>query len=109
LLPLCYFCFFAFARSFLKNKFCFLTFAPRGPSTRAAEGRTCYAEEGKGIKNKKLLPRREEAEEVAFLKGRRQGIKKQKYWRARDKQKNQNEGRARGRRARGAEVTVKVY
>jgi hypothetical protein len=33
---------------------------------------------------------------------RGQGIKKQKYWRARDKQKNQNEGRARGRRARGS-------
>jgi hypothetical protein len=56
LLPLCAsrkgsILFFAFARSFLKKKFLFfLTFAPRGPSTRAAEGRTCYAEEGKGIK-----------------------------------------------------------
>jgi hypothetical protein len=57
LLPLCYFCFFCLCPQLFKKQNFFLNDA------------------GKGIKNKKLLPRREEAEEVAFLKGRRQGIK----------------------------------
>jgi hypothetical protein len=56
------FLFFTFARSFLKKKICFfLTFAPRGPYTRAPEGRTqarvqknkkCYLCKQRGSKSK---------------------------------------------------------